>query len=152
MTQKIFIRSQYNYDVKQASENSQIKITQKSKTQQNQKEEADINNIVKRFGLTGQLPTNVRVPQYGDFTSVTNYHDALNLVIDAEQAFAKMPADIRNRFQNDPGQFLDFFTDEKNREEGEKLGLILPRKEEAKPVAPTVESVAKSPQVETPKG
>lgn len=127
MEPKIFIRSAFNYDRKKASQNSKIYITQISKTQQNQKEDADINVIVKRFGLTGQLPTNVRVPQYGDYTSVTNYQDALNQVIAAETAFMQMPAEIRERFQNDAGQFVEFFSDEKNRAEGERLGLVLPK-------------------------
>lgn len=98
-------------------------------------EESDINTIVRRFGLTGQLPSEVRAPQYGDFTEVTDYQTALNAVIAANDAFAQMPADVRARFDNDPGKFVDFCSDEANREEAKKLGLLVPDKEPVEPIS-----------------
>lgn len=122
----MFIRSPYNYNVDLVSLGSALVCRDASRAVQSQKEESDINTIVKRFGLTGELPKNVRIPQYGDFTEINDFHSAMNLVIMANDAFMSMPAEVRERFKNDPELFLEFFQDPKNREEGVKLGLVLP--------------------------
>lgn len=93
-------------------------------TKQSFKEDADINVIVKRFGITGALPENVRTPQYGDFTAAVDYQSALNAVIAAQESFMSMPADVRARFGNDPGAFVDFCNNPANRDEAVKLGLV----------------------------
>lgn len=142
---KPFIRDPYNYDRKKASQDSAFYNTQPSKTQQHQKEEADINTIVKRFGLTGQLPQNVRMPQYGDFTGVTDYHSALNAVKQADEAFMSFPAHIRERFRNSPEAFVEFILDDKNRKEAEELGLVPKAKKQ-----PEAQAEGKKPD-ETPK-
>ena len=72
------------------------------------------------------MPSNVRTPQYGDFIEATDYHTALNAVRAADAAFMELPADIRTRFNNDAGAFVDFVSDDSNRAEAEKLGLVLP--------------------------
>jgi len=96
------------------------------KTIQSQKEEADINTIVKRFGISGMLPTNVRTPLNIDFDQSFDFQSAMNLINDAQRAFMEMPADVRQRFGNDPGLFVDFASDPKNQDEARKLGLALP--------------------------
>ena len=93
-------------------------------TQQSFKEDCDINTIVRRFGLTGQLPQDVRAPTYGDFTAVTDFHSAMNALREAQEAFMLMPAEVRERFRNDPGAFVDFCSDPANAEEARKLGLV----------------------------
>lgn len=103
----------------------------KSRTLQSQKEEADINVIVKRFGVTGQLPQNVRLPLSGDFSNVSGYQDMQNRLIEANKAFSKMSSEVRARFQNDPRQFVDFCIAEKdgkltNLDELRKMGLAVP--------------------------
>jgi len=89
-------------------------------------EEADINTIVRRFGISGELPNNLRMPQSGDFTNAPDFHTAMNLVRQAQEEFLRVPADIRARFNNDPARFMNFFEDEGNREEAVKLGLVRP--------------------------
>lgn len=121
----VFLRTPYNYDTNQVSDETGLFCDEPSLAQQNAKEECDINTIVRRFGLTGELPTGVRAPQYGDFTEATDYHTAMNAVISANNAFMQMPADIRARFNNDAGAFVDFCSDDKNRDEAKELGLIL---------------------------
>lgn len=133
----IFIRTANNYDTNAASDESGLKCEDLSKTQQHQKEEADINTIVKRFGLTGQLPSNVRVPTYGDFTGVSDYQSALNAVMAAEASFMAMPVDIRARFNHDPEQFVEFCSNPDNTDEMIKLGLaVKTQTTEATPPAP----------------
>jgi len=125
-TSAVFLRTPYNYDVNEASDVSALVCEDPSLAQQHAKDECDINTIVRRFGLTGELPSNVRAPQYGDFTDAVDYHTALNAVRAADEAFMQLPADVRTRFNNDAGAFVDFVSDDANRAEAEKLGLVLP--------------------------
>lgn len=118
-----FIRTEYNYDMSAASKETEIICNGKCHVQQSAKEEVDINTIVRRFGLTGQLPDALRAPSYGDFTGVTDYHSALNAVIAADDAFMEMPAEIRARFHNDAGAFVDFCSNPENAEEMKKMHL-----------------------------
>jgi phage internal scaffolding protein len=120
----MFLRTPYNYDTMEASDASALECLDPSLAQQHAKDEADINTIVRRFGLTGELPQGVRMPQYGDFTDATDYHTSLNAVRAADAAFMELPAHIRTRFNNDPGAFVDFCSDENNRAEAEKFGLV----------------------------
>lgn len=129
-----FVRSPYNYDVDEASNASGLKCEDKSRTQQHFKEECDINTIVERFGLTGEVPSGVAVPMQGDFTEVYDFQSAMDVVIGARQAFEQMPANVRKRFGNDPALFMEFVHDPENVEEAKKLGLLV-KVEEAKVVA-----------------
>lgn len=121
-----FCRSAYNYDMNEVSDATGIDVASfgPSMAKQAFAEECDINTIVRRFGLMGELPVNVRMPTYGDFTGLTNYHEALNAIAAAHESFDAMPAEVRARFHNDPAEFVAFCNDEKNRPEAEKLGLV----------------------------
>lgn len=121
---QVFLRTPYNYDREAASDDSGLICSDPSLAQQQFREESDINTIVKRFNLTGELPSGVSVPQYGDFLEVTDYHTAINLVKEADAAFLALPAHVRARFNNDAGAFVDFVSDDANRAEMETLGLI----------------------------
>ena len=48
-----------------------------------------------------------------------------------KRLFAAMPAEVRDRFQNDPGRFLEFANDASNYEEALKMGLAIKRPEKA---------------------
>ncbi|AXH76104.1 MAG: internal scaffolding protein [Microviridae sp.] len=120
----VFVRTPYNYDVDEASEDSGLTCVEPSLTKQEFKEECDINTIIERFGLAYQMPEGTRMPTYGDFTGLDSYHEAMNAIAQAGESFDVLPASVRARFQNNPGQFVDFVLDEKNREEAVKLGLV----------------------------
>ena len=49
-------------------------------------------------------------------------------VIEAEKAFDALPSKVRSRFKNQPVEFLEFCSDEANRDEMAELGLIEPPK------------------------
>lgn len=121
----VTLRSQFGYDADKVSQETGIVFQKPSKTQQHQKEDADINVIVKRFGLTGKLPEVLKVPQYGDYSNVTDYQSALNTVKVANENFMQLPAHIRKRFNDNPQEYLDFFSNIKsNMDEAIKLGLV----------------------------
>lgn len=120
----VFIRTPYNYDMHEASNESALRCMDKSRTAQEFKDEADINTIVKRFGLTGELPENVPMVLQGDFTNVTDFMGAMNLVVAARESFDAQPAEIRARFDNDPHKFLEFTSNKDNLDEAIKMGLV----------------------------
>lgn len=126
MSRAVFFRSGFNYDVEAASNESALKCDDESLTIQSAKDEADINTIVRRFGLTGELPGDVQMPQSGDFTNAVDFHACMNLVREAQDEFLRVPADIRARFLNDPARFMAFVEDDANRLEAERMGLLKP--------------------------
>lgn len=133
---KVFLRTGHNYDRKAASLASAYRSDKPSLAVQSQKEDADINTIVKRFGITGVVPASVRVPTYGDFGNVFDFQSAMNAVVEAERAFMEMPADVRRRFGNDPNEFVKFCSDKENLPELRKMGLAIPEPEPEAPIPP----------------
>lgn len=123
---KVKVRQIYNYDQDAASIESGLHCEDASLTQQHFKDETDINNILKQFNITGLLPTSPISPCYGDFSGITDYHSAINAVMAAEEEFDALPAQIRARFDNEPANLIDFLSDENNRAEAIKLGLVNP--------------------------
>ena len=74
-----------------------------SLTQQHFQEECDIYNIIKRHDRNGIIEHVQRgQARYGDFSEVTDYREALDLVQDANNEFMKIPSDIRKKFNNNP--------------------------------------------------
>lgn len=123
-TKAPFVRSPYNYDTNEASDESGLNTGEEGGAKQSFKEECDINTIVKRFGIGFELPENHRIPEYGDFSNITDFHTAMNATAKAREAFAELPADIRAKFENDPGKYVDFCLDEKNLPDLRKMGLL----------------------------
>lgn len=94
-------------------------------TQQQFKDECDVNNIMRKYVTTGEFVHRTsKKGQYADFSHIKDYQEMLDTVRYAEEAFASLPAPVRSRFKNDPGELLSFIQDPKNRAEGEKLGLF----------------------------
>lgn len=123
-----FVRDPYNYDAHAVSRETGLSCEgDPGVTHQSFAEECDINTIVRRFGLSGELPEAVRMPTYADFTHVSDFHSAMNAIAAAKESFETLPAEVRARFNNDPGAFVDFCSDERNRPEAEKLGMVAPR-------------------------
>ena len=124
---KIKLRSAaYDYDTNAAGDESALKCEDKSLTQQHMAEECDINVLVKRFVVTGEIPQVTMPPLTGDFENVPTYQEALNLMVAAQKSFMQQPAEVRAKFDNDPARFVDFCSDEKNRDELRKMGLWSP--------------------------
>jgi len=94
-------------------------------TKQSFRDECDINHIINRYDNTGLVThLNPAPAVYADVTGIRDYHDALNIVVQASQAFEALPAKIRTHFNNDPGEFLDAAQDPDRREELAGLGLV----------------------------
>lgn len=100
-----------------------------SMTKQSFKEEVDINEIMKRAqnGMDISSQVRERIAQYGDFTQIGSYQEALNTVKRAQDAFYVLDANVRERFMNDPGRMISFLQDPANYDEAVKLGLVVPK-------------------------
>lgn len=77
-------------------------------TQQHMGQEVDINTIVRRFGLTKAMPSGPAGGVYGDFTGISDYDSAVAAISRAEEGFLSLDAELRYRFDNDPGKYLAF--------------------------------------------
>lgn len=135
-----FVRSPFNYDLAEASDAAGLdcSVDGLGRTKQSFAEEADINTLIKRFGIGNPLPSGARIPSYGDFSSVGTYQDALHVLDAADRAFMAVPANVRSRFGNNPALFVDFFNDSANRDEAVRLGLVPPAPAVVVPPSDTV--------------
>jgi len=123
----VFCRSAYNYDMDLASDQTGLKCLDPSLTQQQFKEDSDINTIVDRFMKSGVLPTPANMPQFVDFEGIFDFQTAMNAVRSADENFMRMDAKVRARFNNSPQEFLEFFANADNVEEAIRLGLAIPQ-------------------------
>lgn len=131
-----------------------------SKTQQQFAADADINNIMKRYRNTGELPSaTIRKGVYADVSGLTDYHSMVTLISTAQSQFQELPAHIRTRFRNDPGELVRFLNDPNNRQEAIELQLLdKPKNDDGvkgeikTPKKPSVKKSAVEEQVEMPTG
>jgi len=97
-------------------------------TQQNFKPICDVNTIVDKARRQGIVThVNSRIPRYADCTSIPDYATAVQIVHTAETEFMKLPAKVRERFNNDPQKLVEFISDSKNYDEAVKLNLVEPK-------------------------
>lgn len=110
-------------------------------------DECDINNILKQYKATGQLKhisANAASGAYLDLPDDMDFQQGLQIVQDGQRAFATLPAKTRDRFGNDPAQFLAFMADSRNQDEAIALGLATKRATDA-PTEPQAASTPPAP-------
>lgn len=118
------MRSRYNAGVREG-----WKSSVPSMTQQQFKDEADINYIVSMYDSSGVMPTfhgdgQPAQPVFGDFASLPdNAQEMYNRMIEAKNNFDSLPLEVRKRFNYDPAAFLDFVDNPENLDELVAMGL-----------------------------
>lgn len=118
------IRSRYNAGVREG-----WKSSVPSMTQQQFKDEADINYIVSMYDSSGVMPTfhgdgQPAQPVFGDFASLPdNAQEMYNRMIEAKNNFDNLPLEVRKRFNYDPAAFLEFADNPENLDELVAMGL-----------------------------
>lgn len=100
-----------------------------SMTRQADKDDCDINVIVRRFGITertAELLERFRQSTFGDVSEMpTDYREALDLVREGQAQFASLPLHVRTYFDNKPELFLEAIHDEGFQVgDGVELGLF----------------------------
>lgn len=118
------IRSRYENGVREGWSSSQP-----SMTQQQFRDEADINYIVSMYDSTGVMPTfhsngQPAQPVFGDFAELPdNAQEMYNRMIEARNNFNSLPLEVRKRFNYDPAAFLEFAENPENIDELVAMGL-----------------------------
>jgi len=126
------------YNFKKRSDESGLVCPEgEGRTVQSDLQDADINVIVARFGITGKIPENFRLPSYEDYDEVFDFHSAQLAILDGEREFMRLPADIRKQFDHDAGAFLDFAANPDNIDALRDMGLAKPKE-----IAPSVDEPA----------
>lgn len=118
-----------------------------SVTKQEFAAECDINNIMARYKKEGVIThINNREPEYGNVDG-QDFAESMRIVTEAQTMFADLPSDVRLRFNNDPGQLLDFVQTPGNEKEMRELGLTVKEPPEASetPSEPPADPPAETP-------
>lgn len=110
------------YDARAVSKSVATSTGLETMVQKQFVEEVDINTIVRRFGITRQMPSGVEGGVYGDFTGITDFESAQAAVERAREGFMALSPDVRERFQNDPGLYLDYVDQLADDEIGPEVG------------------------------
>lgn len=137
-----FVRTPYNFDRRLVSLSLSTRNTAENQSVQSDAADADINVLVRRFGVTGTIPSVPVPPSYQQFDEVFDFQSAMNVIRAAQESFDALPASTRSRFSNDPSLFVEFCgqldSDGKlaNLEEMRKMGLALPPEPDPPPVLP----------------
>ncbi len=93
-------------------------------TEQNHKNETDINSIIAKFDKTGLITHVSKIEgRFGDLSGV-DFKMMQDQVAGATTMFEALPADIRAKFGNDPANLLAFMDNADNRAEAIELGMI----------------------------
>lgn len=92
-------------------------------TEQSHEPECNINSMLYKYKRTGIMPNMATVPPiFGEMTGIT-LKEAMDRINTIKTKFMELPAELRDKFDNDPGKVLDFLSDEKNKDEALKLGI-----------------------------
>lgn len=120
----------------------------KGLTVQADRDDADINKIIDRYQKSGSVARiNSREPFYGDVSELGDLAESIAKVKAADQLFMTFDAGLRERFNNDPVKFVEFFEDPGNLDEAIKLGLAVPRPLPVPEPAPVEPSAAVPPVI-----
>lgn len=111
-----------------------IKFKLPSMTQQHEKYETDIHNILLKHSTPEALAMygNGRAQKafYGDFSELPSFERVMQMQARATEYFEGLPSNIRAQFHNDPSIFIKKVGDPAQAEAMQKLGILekLPEK------------------------
>lgn len=120
----VFMTTEVEYDV-----GDHIKVLHPTggelKTKQEMAADCDINTIMGRWLERGIAPgLNSTQASYGDFSSAEDLHSSINRVMEAQDQFDRLPAEVRKACDNSPVKFIELCGDESRIDELKKLGLV----------------------------
>ncbi len=96
---------------------------QQTRTHQSGKDECDINKIMAKYVRTGVLDHQKEYGENYGFATSLDLLEAMTIVTKANEMFDDLPAEVRIKFNQDAGEFLDFTQDPENSAELIKMGL-----------------------------
>lgn len=70
------------------------------------RDEVDVNTIMRRFGVDVGRVFGPKQAMYGDFTDIHDFESAVAKVDEIRGRFMQLPAEVREKFQNDPQRLI----------------------------------------------
>lgn len=103
-----------------------ITFNEPTLTQQQFKDEVNINNIVNRAMQTGDVSvfTPTQRAEFIDNSVYEDYQSALDTLQTVEDDFYSLPAVVRKEFDNDPDKYVAFISDPDSYDRAVELGLL----------------------------
>ena len=96
----------------------------KTKTDQAFKDDTDLTHILQPAIRKGLLDHAIKFEgQYDDMPNF-DFQEANIKIAKANSMFERLPAKIRTKFNNNPGEFLEFTGNPENKEALQKMGLL----------------------------
>lgn len=93
-------------------------------TEQHHLNQCSMKKIMERYQRSGIIDhLNQYQGTYADFSNTPEYQEAQNIIAAANSMFETVPAQIRDKFDNDPGKFVDFMQNNQNIDKIEEMGL-----------------------------
>lgn len=146
----IFFKTPFNHDTDAESLATALTCRDPSKTQQSHLADSDINNILRKFMATGELPVTGQA-EYGE----RDERDLQELMVtgyDVEQAWDKLPIEAKAILQT-PKKFVEWYDqclETGNLDGLRQIGLLPPEEasEPPKPASPPGGSPAPAPEPE----
>lgn len=114
---------EFKHAYSESCRSSDLECLDPSLAQQQFAEDADINVMLERFKVTGQLPVSATQAVFGDFTQVGDFRTAMEKLRVAQESFMGIPFEIRQQFGNNPALFSDFCLNKDNLPKLREWGL-----------------------------
>lgn len=106
-------------------------VPEESLTDQSQADDADINVMIRKFGLMQVMATPEQMNELAAlhskmYSEDVDYRASLDFIREAKVLFEELPALVRKEFDNDPMKYVEAFSDgsEENKEKLTRLGLL----------------------------
>jgi len=116
--------------------------------------ECDIKNIIRRYKQSGEpFPSSLQTEDI-DVSKMPSFFEAQLVIARGKAAFYAQPSAIRDRFGNDPAEYVEFLRNPLNDAEAVKMGLkrVRPKAEGEVATAPKESKGGASSTVKTPSG
>lgn len=66
----------------------------------------DVNEMIRRFTRSGEMPRGAVEAVYGDYSDAVTYHEAVQRLRSAAESFDRLPSASRRVFENSPERLL----------------------------------------------
>lgn len=122
-----------------------------SRVKQEFRDFVDVRAIVARHRKTGLLEHVAKArPSFLDVSAIGDFNSIVSKVRSATESFESLPAAVRSRFHNDPGELISFLSNAENLTEAVKLGLVERPKPPAPAPGPQRVVIVEEPEEESP--
>lgn len=125
-----------------------------SLTQQQFRDETDINKIVERAVRTGnaELFTSTERAEFYDSSNFVDYQTSLGIIADVKDDFDSLPARTRRQFDDNPDNYVAFMINPRNAQKAIEMGLLPTSVVNQPPAGSKTDAPAGAPSESPPKG